>query len=112
MTVYVIVTHSTGDGVESGVYVRKDLDGLRDTALDLLDQDTSDDLCDACGERDARGQERPAGECQCECHGDSDQAFLETARQEVMDWDGAEPIEVNYFDGNMGRMILSQNEVL
>ncbi len=25
-------------------------------------------ICDACGERAARGEERPADECECECH--------------------------------------------
>ena len=34
---------------------------------DLYLSDHTDELCDACGDRDAMGEERP--ECECECHG-------------------------------------------
>ena len=33
---------------------------------DLYLTDHTDELCPTCGERDARGMERP--ECECECH--------------------------------------------
>lgn len=33
---------------------------------DLYETDHTQELCDACGDRDAMGDERP--ECECECH--------------------------------------------
>lgn len=107
MNVFVVVTSDTGDGMEDGVYTERTLESAKEVALGLLDY-RKDELCDACGERDARGQERPEDECQCECHG----YMLPESRAAVEAWDGEEPLEVEYFDGNMGKLSMCKTVML
>lgn len=113
--IFAYITHGTGDGMPPFVILRHTLEDIKACAISALQPDFPGP-CDQCGERAARGQERPEDECECECHEELEdyERLVEEYGPDIAaieNWNGEEELTVNYFDGNPGYLTLTRAQL-
>ena len=84
MKVFFALTYDTGDGMEPGLFLARSLEEIRQVAISHL--------------------RHPEDEK------DEDEGINHSI-ESIESWDGSKDIEVFYFDGNPGKMLLGTSEL-